>query len=530
MHLFHYKEQSILPNPKFDSIGKRVPGKNRCITVNLFHDGVFTVRPFEYVVSDVKQVTDIQFEGLEKTGHILGMRFHHPEQLKLCLVNYGVANGKKKDLGEDESLNVNKVTTRSRSKSGEGTSKSPKTPVKAITSGEGYFESPKWTKAKGLLEGVNELLPNAEHKKAILVQRTKPIITMLEDIRLYVMQRLVAMNRVARTWEHSITPSIIKRVEVLKEKQRTMLERPRKSRMKAQSENNYQVSSVGKKMTCTNYQETGHNKSSYKKQPVPKPPKVNRPLVPKPPEYGTYASARGRGSRGGRGGFGGRVKGLQLWVKAEGVREEDEGVRCKEMRYAVTRRPKFDFYQAQQDEFDQEGLRYTLKEEDRFKRQDEERLKEQLAEQDWERKMDYYHWNLTTIDANVQTPQSVAANISDKGELGFRLGDFEAKDNYKSNADLEIPSEKPIAAVTSSADKGKQLAEPSEQPELQPQAIKRGSKRKASASSEKAPAKERIIFHKNMGRSERIFYKKMKRSGFRQDGEGSTPNKAFSFI
>ncbi|GKB68322.1 splicing factor [Tanacetum coccineum] len=54
--------------------------------------------------------------------------------------------------------------------------------------------------------------------RAILVQRTKPIITMLEDIRLYVMQRLVAMNRVARTWEHSITPSIRKRVEVLKEK------------------------------------------------------------------------------------------------------------------------------------------------------------------------------------------------------------------------------------------------------------------------------------------------------------------------
>ncbi|GKD41480.1 hypothetical protein Tco_1261687 [Tanacetum coccineum] len=106
--------------------------------------------------------------------------------------------------------------------------------------------------------------------RAILVQRTKPIITMLEDIRLYVMQRLVAMNRVARTWEHSITPSIRKRVELL-----------------------------------------GHNKSSCKKQPVPKPPKVNRPSVQKPPEYGTYASARGRGrgSWGGRGGFGGRGEG-----------------------------------------------------------------------------------------------------------------------------------------------------------------------------------------------------------------------------
>ncbi|GKE49561.1 hypothetical protein Tco_1480819, partial [Tanacetum coccineum] len=55
--------------------------------------------------------------------------------------------------------------------------------------------------------------------RAIVVQRSKPIITMLEDIRIYIMQRLVAMNKVARTWEHSITPSIRKRVEVLKEKQ-----------------------------------------------------------------------------------------------------------------------------------------------------------------------------------------------------------------------------------------------------------------------------------------------------------------------
>ncbi|GKB07763.1 hypothetical protein Tco_0836047 [Tanacetum coccineum] len=188
-----------------------------------------------------------------------------------------------------------------------------------------------------------------------------------------------------------------------------------------------------------------------------------------------------------------------------------------------------------QDEFNQEALRYTLEEEDRFKRQDEERLKEKLAEQDCERKMDYYHpsnWtqkeesfevepynkNLTTVDANVQTQESVAANISDKGEIGFRLGDFEAEDNYKSNADLEIPNEEPIATVTPSADKEKQLAEPSEQPELQPQAIKRGSKRKAPTSSEEAPAKKRIIFHKNRGRSERIFNQKMKKYGFGPDG------------
>ncbi|GJV07820.1 hypothetical protein Tco_1345476 [Tanacetum coccineum] len=296
---------------------------------------------------------------------------------------------------------------------------------------------------------------------------------------------------------------------------------------------------MGRKMTCTNCQETGHNKSSCKKPPVPK-HKINRPSVLKPHEYGTYASARGRGrgrgSRGGRGrGQRGRGRGQRGRGRGQMQRDgeqmtEDEIRKNLEHEYMeemlLQEEQKIDAYQAQQDEFDQEALRCTMEEEARFKRQDEERLKEQLAEQEWESKMDYYHpsnWsqeeesfevepynrNLTTVDANVQTQESVAANISDRGEIGFRLGDFEA----------EIPSEEPIAAVTPSADKGKQLAEPSEQPELQ----LRRSKRKAPASSEEAPAKQRIIFHKNRGRSERIFNQKMKKSRFGKDGEGSTP-------
>ncbi|GKD45498.1 agenet domain-containing protein [Tanacetum coccineum] len=50
--------------------------------------------------------------------------------------------------------------------------------------------------------------------RAIIVQRTKPIITMLEDIRLYV------MNKKAMDLEDRITPSIRKRLEILKEQQR----------------------------------------------------------------------------------------------------------------------------------------------------------------------------------------------------------------------------------------------------------------------------------------------------------------------
>nr|GEY38612.1 hypothetical protein [Tanacetum cinerariifolium] len=93
-------------------------------------------------------------------------------------------------------------------------------------------------------------------------------------------------------------------------------------------------------------------------------------------------------------------------------------------------------------------------------------------EQEWERKMDYFHpynWtqeeesfdhepynrNLITVDANVHTQESVAANMSDGCEIGFRLGDFKDDKNYKSNKELQIPSEEPIATITPSADKGK---------------------------------------------------------------------------
>ncbi|GJT70422.1 chloramphenicol acetyltransferase-like domain-containing protein [Tanacetum coccineum] len=691
---------------------------------------------------------------------ILGMRFHHPEQLKVCLAIYGVTNGYPLWFCRNDwrkllvyyGRDVESVSTRSRSKSGEGTSKSPKTPVKAVNSGEACSESPKWTKSKckrakqralfdyegglkehyrrlweyrkaildsnlgstcrlddeetefgnyyfrrfyvcfkgvkdgwltgcrkvigldgcflkhtcrgellvamgrdannqmypiawavikvennenwcwfisliqedlqletgegltiisdsdkGLLEGVNELLPNAEHRKCtrhlfanykkkfsgvqlqcLFWNATSTTVEQLyyskmEELKIISIeayQYLCDRNpnswcraffrqeskcpnfkngicEIARTWEHSITPSIRKRVEVLKEKQRDWMVIP----------SGFQVLESGKKDDITNCQETGHNKSSCKKPPVPK-PKINRPSVSKPHEYGTYASVRGRGrgSRGGRSSFGGRGKGTatigdtgrsqrgrgmgqrgrgrgqrgrgrgQMQRNGEQMKE-DEIRKNLEHEYMeemlLQEKQKIDAYQAQQDEFDQDALRCTMEEEARFKRQDEERLKEQLVEQEWESKMDYYHpsnWSqkeesfkvgpynrhLTTVDANVQTQESVAANISDRGEIGFRLGDFEA----------EIPSEEPIAAVTPSADKGKQLAEPSEQPELQ----LRRSKRKAPTSSKEALTKQRITFHKNRGRSERIFNQKMKKSGFGKDGEGSTPEKAFSLI
>nr|GEY27368.1 zinc finger, PMZ-type [Tanacetum cinerariifolium] len=310
-------------------------------------------------------------------------------------------------LDEDESLKVNKVSTRSRSKSGEGTSKSPKTPVKAITSGPfiPYLKMKNKFREKFLINGSL-----GECKRA----KQRALFDYEGGLR----------ECYERLWEY----------------RQAILD-----------------SNLGP--TCRIDDEETES--------VPKRPKVNRPSVPKPHEYGTYVSerGRGRGSRGDRGGFGGRGEGTATMGesiatigaigrsqrgKGRGQRgrgkgqiqrdemTEDEIIKNLEHDYMedmlLQEEQKIDAYQAQQDEFDQEALRYTLEEEAR---------------------------NLTTVDANVQTQESIAANISDRGEIGFRL-------------DLEIPSEEPIAAVTSSADKGKQLAEPSEQPELQPQAIKRG--------------------------------------------------------
>nr|GFA26684.1 hypothetical protein [Tanacetum cinerariifolium] len=122
-----------------------------------------------------------------------------------------------------------------------------------------------------------------------------------------------------------------------------------------------------------------------------------------------------------------------------------------------------------------------------------------------------------------ETQESVVANMSNRGEIGFRLGDYEAEELGKQLAEHIVavtPSAEPTTSVTHSTDKGNQVAVP--------QGIKKGSKRKAPASSEEAAGNQRIIFYKNRGESERIFNQTTKKSGFRPNGEGSTPNKAFS--
>nr|KAJ0188265.1 hypothetical protein LSAT_V11C900484780 [Lactuca sativa] len=95
---------------------------------------------------------------------------------------------------------------------------------------------------KGLLQAVKERCPEAEHRQcarhilanlikvdngvsesfnsAIRHARRRPIITMLEEIRLFVMERIYTQRVEGMEWDLLICPAIRKRIEELKVKQR----------------------------------------------------------------------------------------------------------------------------------------------------------------------------------------------------------------------------------------------------------------------------------------------------------------------
>ncbi|GKD40761.1 zinc finger, PMZ-type containing protein [Tanacetum coccineum] len=60
----------------------------------------------------------------------------------------------------------------------------------------------------------------------IVPARGKPIITMLEVIRIYIMQRMCHMNNLSFKLEDTVTPSVRKRLELLKDKQRSWIVYP----------------------------------------------------------------------------------------------------------------------------------------------------------------------------------------------------------------------------------------------------------------------------------------------------------------
>ena len=181
----------------------------------------------------------------------------------------------------------------------------------------------------------------------------------------------------------------------------------------------------------------------------------------------------------------------------------------------------------EQEAFDEEALRLTLEEEARWKEWDIKREQEQEREkEEWDKKMglhpscyisdedlkkkDVPHSNNNSDDESFdQEPYNrglVSVNDTIETQESIFVG---IRDAPTTDVDtLQIPE-----VVDPASNKGKAIADP--------QPKKQGKKRQAHDD----PLR---IYHKNRGRSERIFGEKMKKKGFGPNGEGSTPDSAFS--
>ncbi|PWA85378.1 hypothetical protein CTI12_AA150780 [Artemisia annua] len=536
----------------------------------------------------------------DKMEPVLGMRFESNEQLKLALANYGVYNGYQlwferndwKQLlvycgleravseflpnAEHRKCTRHLFANFKRKFSGvelqrlfwQATSTSvqdnfySKMEEMRVVNQEAYNyllqRNPNsWSRA---FFSLDSKCPNFENdicesfNRAILVQRIKPIITMLEDITLYVMQRLVAMNRTARLCEDNIKPSIRKILDKMIQFQlnsmwkrtrdppllpplmRTMPGRPRKKKIIAPDENNSQVTRRGRIMTCSNCQERGHNKSSCKKEPVPKPPKPTRASNNTTnPDFTTYASARGggRGSRGRRGARGcgrgargvGRVsrgggRGQQrtMFMDEDEIRNNmhhdymEELLIQEEDRLAALDRARLE-----QEAFDEEAVSLNSDEEERWKEQDLKREQDEHAEHvEWEKNMGLhpscYMSEDESFDQEPYNREQVSVNDQIETQESIYVG---IRDAPPADDALLIPEvvDAPCDLNDDAATKGKAVAVP--------EPNKKFRKRQAHDD----PLR---IYHKNRGRSERIFGQKMKKTGLGENGEGSTPDTAFS--
>nr|GEU53585.1 calcium/proton exchanger [Tanacetum cinerariifolium] len=567
-------------------MGKRAE-KNRCLTVNLHHDGVFTVSPFEYSLRDEKQITVIHFEGmlyvefrevivklvhgpvvtlyyckvgtplkLEHSGYDalvirdqeetmadddepvfandetvvedsenidpkfnvkFGVTYirHNPnhnwKKMKLVLGMRDVEAGRydgydsmkkkkkaklEKDIiGENESLNVNKVTTRSRSKIDEGTSKSPKTPVKGITSGESCSESPnlannKKDDRKKPLCGFRVYASWMSTERSFQIKSLKLEHNCFRNYNLgsLATYRWIAHHYAKQLIAEPFIPTLKMKTDIKdkfiinaslgqcnRAKQRALFdyEGGLKEHYGRLWEYRQAILDSNPGSTCRLELEVGFMEPMHLQELEVGGQGLVKVLL----KVGVKVVKIG-------------VKEVQLRChkeEGEGVREEEEETTEDEIRKNLEHDymkelllQKLQNYETEQDEFDQEALRLTLKEEAMYKRMDEDRLKEQMIEEKCDRKIDYYHhfnWtqeeesldhepynrNVNTKDANVQTQESVTANISNRGEIRFRLGDYEAEELGKQLAKPIVavtPSAEPIASVTHSIDKGKQVAEP----------------------------------------------------------------------
>nr|GEU84129.1 multidrug resistance-associated protein 5 [Tanacetum cinerariifolium] len=128
-----------------------------------------------------------------------------------------------------------------------------------------YDETTHWRlrKSKCLIEAVKDVMPNAKH-------RHKTLLTMLEAIRVVVLERMNKMRKISRKWNLDVCLNIKKRLEWLKEQQR-----PKKKiiRVIGEGGSSTRVFKVGSQRSCSNYKQPRYNKSSCKEHVVEQTPK-----------------------------------------------------------------------------------------------------------------------------------------------------------------------------------------------------------------------------------------------------------------
>ncbi|GJV54517.1 retrovirus-related pol polyprotein from transposon TNT 1-94 [Tanacetum coccineum] len=209
---------------------------------------------------------------------------------------------------------------------------------------------------------------------------------------------------------------------------------------------------------------------------------------------GERGRARGKGGRSGRGrGRGGRGQDISGRGRGRG------GTKML-----------VDEQEMSEDEI-KKNMEHEYMEQARYEKLDQERS---IEEEDFEYNEQWYNHILTLEKSAstrveddttyVQTQESVA----NRGELSWRLNE-------------DAPAD-PSVAANETTPKGKTIESNAAKP---PNLKKQGRKRKVAEPSAVEPPFR--IYHKNRGRSKRIFNQKIKKTSFGPNGEGSTADKAF---
>ncbi|GJY64969.1 agenet domain-containing protein [Tanacetum coccineum] len=403
----------------------------------------------------------------------------------------------------------------------------------------------------GLIEHYGKLY---QYRQALL--DSNPGSTCRLDVdessnRLYVMQRLVAMNKLAFNLEDRITPSVRKRLEILKEKQREWIVFPSgfQELEVRKDDQSYGVSLQHKVCQCRMWELSGvpcvhvvaaylhcgidfdlgvshwkkkqaivghcasmgrgiedgvgHNKATCNADPTPKPPVEKKPPGRNKQSAVGYCASRGRGR--GRGGSENEASGSRIG----GIDEASGGRRGEQVREQAKN-------DAEQEKFD----------------------KERREEREWEEKNDYFNLANFREDSLEEAPfnhtyaEVFIPSIHSQPTQQSGVWVKDTTDVTTENVD-EFPGMETSETTNVAEGIGSAMEE-----ELSAPAVDKGKGVESVAEQDSAPKKKRgrppshvdgvRIYHKNRGRSERIANMKLKKAfEFDKHGTGSTPDKAF---